>query len=411
MEMSYFPKRSGGSQIYTLMFEDIEVLDFEVVNYQIKKLIYSYGDTTMYYPVGLNYNGSINKVLFIEWFEYRTVPVSREHLKEVLTMVGANSLEKLLFETYALSLADHYWVILAEDKCDNLCWEKLNYYTNNFSEDLGDMFLGLGKKRPLSLMSPDSALAGVLKKKWKISGTDRYLVKGGTLPNWQEPFNEVFATLIAEELGMIHIPYDFYVTSENIYSICKNFLAIDEEIVPAYYVEFIKKKDNRVNRFDHYVDCCCQLGLNRADVVQTLEKMIVLDFLLLNVDRHLFNFGVIRNTNTLEIDRIVPNFDTGTALCYNYLNHHMHFRKELKAKPFYDDFDRQLELVASFSHMTLDVLVATEFEEKARDVLTAPWIGVTQVDSFYMTPERVECMITLFKERLNKLMAHVGKLR
>ena len=36
------------------------------------------------------------------------------------------------------------------------------------------------------------------------------------------------------------------------------------------------------------------------DVQQAVDRMIVVDYLLANTDRHYNNFGAIRNANTLE---------------------------------------------------------------------------------------------------------------
>ena len=46
------------------------------------------------------------------------------------------------------------------------------------------------------------------------------------------------------------------------------------------------------------------------------SKMIVCDGLPANTDRHLRNFGFIRNTDTLEW-RFAPLFDSGNSLRYD----------------------------------------------------------------------------------------------
>ena len=46
--------------------------------------------------------------------------------------------------------------------------------------------------------------------------------------------------------------------------------------------------------------------------------MIVLDYLMLNSDRHLNNFGVLRNPDTLQLESCIPIFDTGSGLaCFS----------------------------------------------------------------------------------------------
>ena len=43
--------------------------------------------------------------------------------------------------------------------------------------------------------------------------------------------------------------------------------------------------------------------------------MFVVDYLTMNVDRHLKNFGIIRNVETLKWERVTPIFDTGQSMC------------------------------------------------------------------------------------------------
>ena len=42
--------------------------------------------------------------------------------------------------------------------------------------------------------------------------------------------------------------------------------------------------------------------------------MFILDYLLLNEDRHLNNFGIIRDVNTLKWIDLAPIFDNGQSL-------------------------------------------------------------------------------------------------
>ena len=41
--------------------------------------------------------------------------------------------------------------------------------------------------------------------------------------------------------------------------------------------------------------------------------MYIVDYLMLNTDRHMKNYGIIRNVKTLEWERITLIFDTGTS--------------------------------------------------------------------------------------------------
>ena len=52
------------------------------------------------------------------------------------------------------------------------------------------------------------------------------------------------------------------------------------------------------NTYQHYINCCSGFGI--ADIKNTVDQMIVVDFIRANEDRHLSNFGILRDANTLK---------------------------------------------------------------------------------------------------------------
>ena len=48
-----------------------------------------------------------------------------------------------------------------------------------------------------------------------------------------------------------------------------------------------------------------------------LEYQILTDFVLTNTDRHLNNFGVLRNSRTLKFVRMSPIFDSGNSMFWD----------------------------------------------------------------------------------------------
>ena len=55
-----------------------------------------------------------------------------------------------------------------------------------------------------------------------------------------------------------------------------------------------------------------------VDARNKLEDMFLLDYLILNEDRHLNNFGIIRDVNSLEWMNVAPIFDNGESLKITY---------------------------------------------------------------------------------------------
>ena len=59
------------------------------------------------------------------------------------------------------------------------------------------------------------------------------------------------------------------------------------------------------------VSACAAHGL---DVREDVEKMLTIDYLMANFDRHWNNFGVLIDSESREWLRAAPVFDTGEAL-------------------------------------------------------------------------------------------------
>ena len=53
--------------------------------------------------------------------------------------------------------------------------------------------------------------------------------------------------------------------------------------------------------------------------------MFLVDYILMNTDRHMKNFGVIRNVNTLKWERTAPIFDTGQSMQCDRIVANMNF--------------------------------------------------------------------------------------
>ena len=148
------------------------------------------------------------------------------------------------------------------------------------------------------MFPPDNTSDGNLKKRWKIVDGKRVLLKGGSPPFHQQPFNEVIAAGIMERLGIDHVPYAVVWDRGEPYSTCPDFVGRETELVSAWRIMLTRKKRNDVSLCQHFLDCCSSLGIEGA--VPFLDRMIALDFILANEDRHFGNFGVLRDAKTLE---------------------------------------------------------------------------------------------------------------
>lgn len=82
--------------------------------------------------------------------------------------------------------------------------------------------------------------------------------------------------------------------------------------------------------------------------------MIVLDYIIANDDRHLNNFGLLRDTETLEWLGPAPVYDCGASLGYNLLTSEFDAMVGRGCKPFKKTFEEQIRLAGSFDTSRLD---------------------------------------------------------
>ncbi|WP_281518660.1 hypothetical protein [Thomasclavelia cocleata] len=92
----------------------------------------------------------------------------------------------------------------------------------------------------------------------------------------------------------------------------------NQEFIPAYHV-LTQKSDKITNTVnDYYLYLSILEEQNVPNAKEYLQKMIILEFIMANEDRHLGNFGVIRDVESLQWVAICPIFDTGRSLNNKY---------------------------------------------------------------------------------------------
>ena len=304
-------------------------------------------------PTGVPFqNGTADRKALNDWWTDRSIPASRSGIREALDILEISSTRSLLIRSFGLSLSDQYWICPDETE---LTWDQVNFFDHDFSDDIGNILFGERKKtNALDFSSPDSTSDGSLKKRWKIIDGKRSLIKGGSNPFRQQPFNEVIASGIMERLGIRHVPYSVIWNQDVPYSLCRDFITADTELVSAWRISQIRKKANNTSVYQHLVRCSKELGI--PDIVPFLDRMIVLDYLIANEDRHMNNFGAVRNAETLEWLGMAPVYDSGSSLGFDKLIPEIRRSRDILCKPFCSRHEEQLKLVTDFSWIDFDRL-------------------------------------------------------
>lgn len=379
---------------YILMHKDNPVAALEID--EASGVISAIGEVYAeeHIPLGITVKrGRIERSELNDWWKGRAIPASRSGIKTVLEDLQIATTQRLLEKCLGLSLSDQYWIC---PQSRNLKWSEINFFENNFSDDMGNILFGkvssgeMILNDEISLMSPDNTSDGWLKKKWKIINGKRCLIKGGSGAIQQEPYNEVIASKIMERLAIPHVKYSLIMEEEYPYSICEDFITPQTELISAWYVMQTEKKPNHISVYQHYVNCCEKLGIPK--IKESLDKMMVVDYLIANEDRHQNNFGVIRDVKKLNFIGAAPLFDSGTSLWFDKPTPMIGRIAKLQCKPFKNTHEEQIKLVSSFEW--LDISKLNGIEEEFRELVR---------DSIFIDNIRCDAICKAMKERVNSL--------
>lgn len=194
MEQSNY---GSASNLYVLKHKDLDVaiVLVDTISGKIEYVLEVYLPEEL--PVGCSRDGSA----LIQWWESRAIPDSRKGIQQVLRYLNEETNLSLRLSAYGLSLTDHYWM---QPIGEELYWNDLNFYENDFSDELGCLLTDSGKidvDENISRFSPSSSVAGEMKKKWVIRDGTRYLMKVNSNNFGQQSINEVIACRLHERLG------------------------------------------------------------------------------------------------------------------------------------------------------------------------------------------------------------------
>lgn len=388
--MKKFTLMNKNKKVFNFVYDEEEhyIIDFER----------DYFENEKYAPFGLIKNNEIDKVEFNKWWKNRQIPASRKGLKEILhnsNIYDKDNFDLLDLKAYCLSLSDQYWV---KGINDNISFEDINFFDNEFSEDIGKILFNGGKTTlNLNLNTPDMTSNGNYEKRWKIINGERYLLKAGSKIYNQEPYNEVIATKLYERLlnKDEYVEYNIVYDSGRAISKCKNFITKDTELVPAWKINDYYEFTNDENKYEHYIKCLNNIGIKDAQT--SVNKMIVCDYIIANKDRHFNNFGVIRNVNTLEFINVCPIFDNGCSLWYD--ENDMYVGEFFLTKPFLEYEKDQLDLVNNLDW--LDISKLNDFPNEVKEILSSnKLLSSDRIDKIV---EQIKIRIQYVCELKNKL--------
>ena len=246
------------------------------------------------------------------WLASRVIPKNRAFVRQILWQygIGASNPQDIIDVSRGLSLNDAYWV--TPDGFDGT-WAECNLYENRFDEVLGLVaYTGVtGSQRRKAGLSSEWTTSGSYPKAWRNVGGRIVLYKAGNYPLYEGcanedlgPFSEYFSVQVAERAGLPHVEYGLDVWEGHLASTCELFC--DER---HSYVSFYEATNR--SGVPSCLAACESLG---PSALERYLDMLTFDSVILNDDRHVGNFGFMRDNETGRFLGFAPLFDQNRSL-------------------------------------------------------------------------------------------------
>lgn len=379
----------------TLMNKNTEVL---VAEYDVELSAF----TKIYEVKNIDYAPLIIKNAYLkdknirtqltDWFVGRGIPSFRDDLDLLLAKLGVTTAKELLDKAFGLSLSDQYWIKPFDT---NIYYKDINFFEHDFKDtDFTNAIFSNSNNysTKLSLISPNNTTDGRLKKTWIIENNKRYLLKGGYKNEVMQPFNEVLASMVCERLDFYHTKYELATIYDKIVSKCECFINENTELITAHQI--LHNNCDKANAYLEYIKILESHGIK--DARERIADMFILDFLIMNEDRHLNNFGIIRDVNTLKWLDAAPLYDNGQSLnILDYNDDEVIIKGEGRFFYNIENFDNITKYVKDFKRYDLTKLdgVVEDFEN-----LLYKYQKITN-----MTDRRINKLCTLLHSRICRL--------
>lgn len=246
-------------------------------------------------PIYLDLTGNVPK-----WLEIRAIDSHRANsrlLKKALRLTERDDINSVI-AVNAVTITDNYWIKPLGSK---LCYANVrfdnDYFSNLALTGSYDSFNRAANSK--NSRTPELTNIGSFEKCWKLINGEWWMYKKAT---YDEMFSELFIYQLGVELGFNMAEY------KRGRGIIKTKDFTENAIVnfePAF--SFMNDNEDYIQTVDKLKSLC-------PNCIGDYVRMLFLDTICANPDRHTFNFGIIRDTDTGDILGLAPNFDNNMAL-------------------------------------------------------------------------------------------------
>lgn len=243
----------------------------------------------------------LKKIRNVEmWLETRAIDSHRANsrlLKKALRLTEKDDISTVVHVNGA-TITDNYWIRKINS---NLTYNDVKFSDDYFADlalkgDYGTFNRAANSKRS---KTPELTNVGSFEKCWKLRDGKWWMYKRAT---HDEMFSELFVCMLGRELGMNMAVYE---RGQG----CIKTLDFTDAASVNFEPASTFMGDN-----EDYIDVIEQLEKLCPQAIPDYVRMIFLDTICLNPDRHTNNFGLLRDTSTGELIGLAPNYDNNMAL-------------------------------------------------------------------------------------------------
>lgn len=234
------------------------------------------------------------------WLETRAIDSHRANsrlLKKALRFAEKDDVSTVL-HVNAATITDTYWVRAIGS---GLKYEDVRFNKDNFSNlalrGLYSSFNSAAKHKDTK--TPELTNVGSFEKCWKLKDAKWWIYK---FANQKEQFSELFVYELGKELQMNMAYYEKGDKCVKTLDFTDSAKVILE---PAY--SFMGDEEDYIKVVEKLKELC-------PTAIPNYIKMIFLDTITANADRHTGNFGLMRDAKSGELLGLAPNFDNNMAL-------------------------------------------------------------------------------------------------
>ena len=389
----------------SLMHKDIKVLsgDYDTYTHGFRRIRAIHEPTHI--PVGVSNGMEDSDVKSLNyWLFWRGIPDYRVDVERLKRRFEVDDAKDLLEMEYALSVSDNYWL---KPENEDLRYRRLNFYDRPFDHEgfAKAMFRSDHYDPPATAAhTPNNTLCGYHRKAWMRRPDGLELYKGSTGFHQQECINEWIASEMAQRLGMHAVKYEVKTYEHQLVSTCYNFLDKNTDLVTAENVIKMRNPGKKEFWIDIFLDILESNGI--PDASERLDEQIILDYLMMNTDRHLQNHGILTDAETCRWIGMAPIFDTGTGLgC---------FVKTPELKDYEQHRTCKFLNARHFSHEDLLTLCVSlnRYDFSALNDIPQMFLDkmVRFQDQTGIPNERIEALAQLLQRRIIRIQRHQAGL-